>query len=102
MAGQTSNDFNNSVPDSQYGPPYNAAYQQTAASGNVPGTAIEATENFHSAGPDLGGFASPNACTAAAAVVTPEMPVVPLAVFAGGIAMVAALGWRRRPARRST
>jgi hypothetical protein len=100
VAGQTSNDFNNSIPDSQYGPPYNAAYQQTAASGRAPGTAIELTENFHSAGPDLGGFASPNTCTASSAVVTPEVPAVPMVALVGGIAAAAAVGWRRRQGRR--
>jgi hypothetical protein len=97
VAGQTSNDFNNNVPDSQYGPPYNVPYQQTAN----PGSALLLAENFHSLGPDLGGFASPNACAASPAVVTPEAPAVPLIALAAGAVSAGAWALRCRKLRRA-
>jgi hypothetical protein len=91
VAGQTSNDFNNNVPDSQYGPPYNVPYEQSAS----PPAALLLAENFHTVGTTQGGFANPNPCAASPAVVTPEVPAVPLIAATAGV-VAAAVGIRRR------
>ncbi|MFN2582933.1 MAG: hypothetical protein ABR498_09360 [Candidatus Dormibacteria bacterium] len=95
VTGQTSNDFNNGVADSQYGAPYNIYYEQQAS---APSYALPLAENFHTVGTTQMGQANPNTCTAALpAVNTPEIPSVPLFAL-GGTAVVAgaALAVRRR------
>jgi hypothetical protein len=99
VSGQTSNDFNTGVPDSQYGPPYNAPFEQTAS---PPATAY-LVEDFHSTGTpsntDLAPWAMPNPCNAAPSVLTaavPESPMIGLLPTVGiATGLVAAIGVRR-------
>jgi hypothetical protein len=100
VAGQTSNDFNSGVPDSQYGPAYHAAGYEFNES---PPVTLPLVENFHTVGtptdPNLLTFANPNPCSATATspgVVTPEAPMVPLLAFAAGGAIFVGMGVRRR------
>jgi hypothetical protein len=92
VAGQTTNDFNGNVPDSQYGIGYHVPYEQTA----TPPASPLLVEDFHTVGTTQGGFANPNACPASVlAVNTPEAPLAPFIALAGAVSAVAGVSLRR-------